>query len=371
MVQRVLRFAGVLCVALAGCRPETNVRAASAAADLDAPVRILVAGDSRGKPGFAEILDVARIKTLDCPLAALITPGDMDPIPTTLQQVVSVFGEPRSGTGETARGLVWYPVVGNHEAESPDAMAELRAYYGAHLGALTNPGPAGTRETTYSFDIGPVHVAVVNEYWDGNSAEGSDAAIRDAAVPALRDWLEQDLKLSRQPFKIVVGHEPAFPQVDQDFHEGRHADSSLNARAAERDAFWEVLERQGATMLLCGHTHRYSRFRPDGSNVWQVDGAQARNDASWKFDAFVVLTANRRMLRLQTYRHLHDRENWEVTDRLTLGSDGTVLPDDGGVCLPAMPASTGRPSRACTATSVGLGQRLVQLNAAPRAGRGL
>jgi hypothetical protein len=337
MVERVLRFAVVLCLALAGCHSRAKD---AVAAELDAPVRILVAGDSRGKPGFADILGVARSVTSELPVTALITPGDMDPIPTTLLQIASAFGEPLPGTGQAGRGLVWYPAVGNHEATSPGAMEALRAYYDSHLSGITDAGPPGTRETTYSFDVGAVHVAVVNEYWDGNAAEGSDAAVRDAVVPALREWLERDLAASRQPFKIVVGHEPAFPQVDQDFHEGRHADSSLNARAGERDAFWEVLEQQGATMLLCGHTHRYSRFRPEGSRVWQVDAAQARNDASWKFDAFVVLTATKRALRLETYRHLTAIDQWDVTDSLTLWSDGTVLSEGRPTSQPTVVRSS-------------------------------
>ena len=107
--------------------------------------------------------------------------------------------------------------------------------------------------------------------------------------------------------------------------EGDAARASFGAMGQERNAFWKVLEQQNATMLLCGHTHRYSRFRPEGSKVWQVDGAQARNNATWKFDAFVILTATDQTLRLETYRHLKEQSHWEVTDALTIRSDGTVL----------------------------------------------
>ena len=93
-------------------------------------------------------------------------------------------------------------------------MRDMRSFYQGHLSKITTPGPEGTRETTYSFDLGPLHIAVLNEYWNGNAANGSDAAIRDAVVPALRTWLEKDLRASNKPFKLVVGHEPAYPQVD-------------------------------------------------------------------------------------------------------------------------------------------------------------
>jgi hypothetical protein len=56
-----------------------------------------------------------------------------------------------------------------------------------------------------------------------------------------------------------------------------------------------------------------------------VDAAQARNDASWKFDAFLVLTVSRRTLRLETYRHLTAQDQWAQTDSLTLSTDGAVI----------------------------------------------
>ena len=289
-------------------------------------VRVVVAGDSRANPGFAEVLRAAREATKERPPVALITPGDMDPFTTTEQQIVAVFGEPTPGSAEAAKHLVWYPVVGNHEATTgPETMQDFRAFYEKKLAHITNAGPLGTRETTYSFDLGPLHVAVINEYWNGEAQPGSDIAIRDAVVPALRTWLAQDLKASTSPFKIVVGHEPAFPQSDQDFHEGRHAGSSLDARVDERDAFWKVLEEQRVALLVCGHTHRYSRYRPPGSLVWQIDAAQARSDVSWKYDAFVILTATAQTLNLETYRHLQDQAKWQLTDTMTLRPDRTVV----------------------------------------------
>lgn len=289
-------------------------------------VRILVAGDSRGKPGFADVLKVAKQMAADRPVTSLITPGDMDPFETTRKQLVEVFGDSAKNSTDAAGGLQWYPVVGNHEqASAPQTMQDFRAFYHEHLAKITNPGPDGTTESTYSFDAGSVHFSILNEYWNGKAEPGSDVAIRDAVVPELRAWLEKDLKASSKPFKIVVGHEPAYPQLDQDFHVGRHADSSLNARTDERDAFWKVLEPNGVTMLLCGHTHRYSRYRPEGSKVWQVDSAQARNDDSWKYDAFVILTATDQTLRMDAYRHLKEQDHWNKTDSLELRPDGTVV----------------------------------------------
>lgn len=87
-------------------------------------------------------------------------------------------------------------------------------------------------------------------------------------------------------------------------------------------AFWAVLEEQGVAAYICSHTHRYSRFRPPGSKVWQIDVAQARGDASWQNDAFVIVTAAAQSLEFQTYRNLKEKGKFEVTDGLSLKAAG-------------------------------------------------
>jgi hypothetical protein len=197
-------------------------------------------------------------------------------------------------------------------------MGYLRDFDPRHLRGKIHPGPAGTEKTTYSFDFANVHVALINVYWNGKTKPGSETRADGDVVPALRRWLEADLRKSRKPWKLVVAHEPAFPQDDRDWQGGRHETSSLNRHEANRDAFWKVLEETGATALICGHTHRYSRFRPEGSRVWQIDAAQIRGDASWKYDTFIVLTAGEKSFQVETYRNLKERGRFRVTDRFTI-----------------------------------------------------
>ena len=267
-----------------------------------------IAADSRGKPGFVNVMK--QLKAKGGPGLFLLTPGDMDPPKTIRDQLDEVFGP----------SLIWYPVVGNHELEAKETGPYLRKYFDDHLKGNVNPGPQGSEQTTYSFDVGQVHIAVINVYWNGEP--GSDNEKHGGTVvPALRDWLKRDLEASTKPWKLVTGHEPAFPQPDQDWHVGRHVGDSLDRNPENRDAFWKLLEQQGAAAYICGHTHRYSRYQPQGSKVWQLDVAQARGDQDWKYDAFVIVTADATSLRFDVYRDLKEQGQFEKTDTLRLAAD--------------------------------------------------
>ena len=270
------------------------------------PIKFSIAADSRGMVGFVNVMK--QLKAAGGPGRFIITPGDMDPAKTTRQQLDEVFGP----------SLPWYPVVGNHETDSKETMDYLRDFFGG-LKDKVALGPKGTEQTTYSFDVGEVHIAVINEYWNGRAGPGSDAKGSDV-VPALREWLAADLKASKKPWKLVMGHEPAYPQPDKDWNVVRHVGGSLDRHAESRDAFWKLLDEQGVAVFVCGHTHRYSRYQPQGSKVWQLDVAQARGNADWKYDAFAIVTADQRCLKFDVYRNLTEKGQFKITDTLTLSA---------------------------------------------------
>ena len=228
------------------------------------------------------------------PVAFVLTPGDMDPVPGVMWTITSTLGNDAE----------WVPVTGNHELPdqgvepSPGAnLAWLRAYpHGAD-----HPGPAGCLTTTFSFDRGPAHFAVLNEYCD---AAGD--AVTDGDVPDhLYAWLAADLAAhpptADRPYTFVVGHEPAYPQPDADNGRLRHEDDSLNAHEASRNRFWALLRQYGVAAYLCGHTHNTSAVEIGG--VWQVDGGHARGlgDTGVR-STFLVIRAGGSGVYLETYR---------------------------------------------------------------------
>ena len=250
-------------------------------------VKFSATADSRGAAGFSLALDAIN-SVAGGPGEFHITPGDIDPPATTRADLDAAFGA----------GFPWYPNVGNHETETPDDMVYLRQYYWDNLDGNVNPGPASTVETTYSFDAGPVHIAVINEYWDGSS----DVALYGDVIPELLAWLQADLAASDKPWKLVFGHEPAYPWPDEDHGTSRHVGDSLDAYPANRDAFWQMLEDEGAVAYVCGHTHRFSHIQPNGGSVWQIDCAQARGASI--LDTFVIFTADETQIKFDVYRSL-------------------------------------------------------------------
>jgi len=192
----------------------------------------------------------------------MVSPGDIDP-PDLVYSDIQTFIDPN---------YPWYPVVGNHEAETDSDMTWLRTFNmnGSLLPNIVSRGPANGVETNYSFDYGDAHFTVLNEYYDGTSDTATDGDI----PTALHDWLVADLTATSKPVKFVIGHEPAFPQPDEESGRLRHQDDSLNVHEANRDQFWQTLVNNAVTAYICGHTHNFSVHQDSG--VWQIDVGHAR-----------------------------------------------------------------------------------------------
>lgn len=150
----------------------------------------------------------------------MISPGDID------GPVARVY-ETITGTGTLGSDYQWYPVIGNHELPglgNPRSnginMAWLRNYIPT-LPNIVNWGPVGGTRTTYSFDYGNSHFAVLNEYYNGtNDDTGANSSGDCDVVDGLYNWLQSDLDDTRnnKPYIkhiFVTGHAPAYPQPDE------------------------------------------------------------------------------------------------------------------------------------------------------------
>ncbi len=240
------------------------------------------------------------------PGSFMVSPGDVDPPERTLKTIRNYIGE----------DYLWYPVTGNHEAETTADMNWLRSFNtgGNSLPKVVNTGPPGSIETTYSFDYGDTHFVVLNEYFDGSSDTGTDGDITDS----LYSWLVGDLNANTKPVIIVFGHEPAYPQPDEESGRIRHAEDSLNKYAANRDRFWSTLASFGVKAYVCGHTHGYSAVMIDGG--WQIDVGHARGTGDTgtasTFVMFYVMKNGD--VWFYTYRLNTVENTWELTDQSRL-----------------------------------------------------
>jgi hypothetical protein len=190
----------------------------------------------------------------------MISAGDIDPPAAIRATLDRFFGS----------NYVWYPVVGNHEAQTPDDMTWLRAWGGQPIPGLVRRGPAGSETTTYSFDHGPAHFVVLNQYYDGQSDIGS----RGDVVDPLYQWLQADLEANRKPVVFVVGHEPLVPTRDMDNGRLRHKGDSLDAYPANARRFLDLMRQHRVTAYLTAHSHNTSVTNLGG--VWQIDAGHAR-----------------------------------------------------------------------------------------------
>ncbi len=93
----------------------------------------------------------------------------------------------------------------------------------------------------WSFDYGPVHVAVVDQYVDYD--EGTTQY----------DWLVNDLATSSKDWKIIVLHEPGWTA------KGGHVNE-----ADVQDYIQPLCKLYGVQIVLGGHNHYYARAVVDG-----------------------------------------------------------------------------------------------------------
>jgi hypothetical protein len=273
-----------------------------------------------------------------------VSPGDVDPIPPLRSVIDTRFGS----------DFLWYPIVGNHEAETAEDMTWLRNEYHTGNGVRTplkqftnQDGPSSAEETIYTWDFGNAHFIALNQYWNGISDTGTNGDI----VPALYNWLAADLAANTQPVVFVFGHEPAFP-----FH--RHVGDSLDAYPANRDAFWSLLEDNGVQAYICGHTHVYSKYQPNPDKTWQLDVGNAGNDSSSAPDnqTFADVTVSETAVRFDVWQsttmggtEFEMIDSWSVPIELLMQLSpavidhsidrGTALPDENVDLTPSGPGT--------------------------------
>jgi len=210
--------------------------------------------------------------------AFMVSPGDLDVDPPSAvrDMISSVLGD----------DYPWYPVLGNHDPESPSSMKYLRAY-SENVPNVVNRGPAGCEATTYSFEWGNAHFVVLNQYYDGVKDWGLEGDV----VPQLLDWLKADLAANTKEHVFVLGHEPLIVMPDMDNGRIRHQGDSLDENPENMFQFLKVLKEYEVVAYICGHTHNTSYANING--VWQLDAGHARGleEASYADQMYAAISS--------------------------------------------------------------------------------
>ena len=113
-------------------------------------------------------------------------------------------------------------------------------------------------QLSYSFDVADAHFSVIN----------TDPVGNDGVAPS--QWLASDMDAAitrGAKHFFVFGHKPAFTYVYTSATK-KSETVGLDKIPTQRDAFWNTIERFGAT-YFCGHEHMFNLMQPRGA-AWQV-----------------------------------------------------------------------------------------------------
>jgi hypothetical protein len=172
------------------------------------------------------------------------------------------------------------PVVGNHEYVTPGATAYFR-YFGAAAG--------DPQRGYYSYDLGQWHVIALNSNCaevggcDRNSPQGQ--------------WLQADLAAHLRKCTLAYWHHPRFSS-------GYHGNDSST------EAFWQLLYKAGAEVILSGHDHHYERFA--------TQTPQGQPDEQRGIRQFVVGTGGKNHYELQAIQPNSQVQNADIYGVLKL-----------------------------------------------------
>ena len=134
--------------------------------------------------------------------------------------------------------VMLYTAPGNHETmvEGPGVFTKTMI--------TTDDNPDDYRETTYSFDWGPLHVVVLDTVDFGRISDLADKE---------REFMEEDFASSAgKPWRIMVTHYPPYTATSK--HQ-RH--SSL-----VEEWIVTLCRKYEVDLLFCGHVHSYQRSLP-------------------------------------------------------------------------------------------------------------
>jgi hypothetical protein len=141
------------------------------------------------------------------------------------------FSLSRANIRALTANLAYAGCMGNHETY-PSGSTLFTKYF---------PYPFAGSRYYYSYDYGPVHVTVLDQYtaFDTLSTQGL--------------WFKNDLAASNKTWKFVLLHEPGWSAA------GGHANNATVQTQIE-----PICERYGVAVVFGGHNHYYARAVVNG-----------------------------------------------------------------------------------------------------------
>ncbi len=151
---------------------------------------------------------------------------------------------------------------GNHENYtenySPyEAASNFYKYFPYNL--ATTPSESGD-DMYYSFDYGPVHIAVLDQYDDNPNY--------NTLGSAQKTWLENDLANTDKPWKFIVLHEPGWSaKTTSKSEHSNNTDVQNNVQP--------LCVQYGVQAVFGGHNHYYAHCLVNGVHHFTLGGGGA------------------------------------------------------------------------------------------------
>jgi acid phosphatase type 7 len=170
------------------------------------------------------------------------------------------------------------PSPGNHEYYAYTKKGDDEAgqngvgyfgYFNGHdqNGTPNAQGQAGDdtsqNQGWYSYNLGNWHIISLNIECE-SAPFNNDCSTTDGGLLSQEtQWLSSDLAGNHQPCTIAYWHQPTFTAADSSADvPDPSAPGADSVEGLASDAWWKLLYRAHATLILNGHEHYYARFRP-------------------------------------------------------------------------------------------------------------
>ncbi|MFH1393860.1 MAG: metallophosphoesterase family protein [Candidatus Micrarchaeota archaeon] len=171
------------------------------------------------------------------------------------------FSRKRPNIQEFLSVMPMMGAIGDHEnfdngeyvADVPDEGMLFRKYW-------PNPLFAEEGHFYYSFDYGPLHVTVIDQY-TANYSNGS----------AQYDWIVDDIRGTDRPWKVVMFHQPGYSAYGIP---GPNVYPHDDNEVVQQDLHPVFLEN-GVKVVVQGHNHYYARAEVDGIQYLTLGGGGA------------------------------------------------------------------------------------------------
>ena len=211
------------------------------------PVRALLFSDSQCGEDYSvwnDLYQAAWQRHSDADFAALV--GDLTDNGESTWHWDSFFAAMEGNPSPLARAP-HVPVLGNHEYYSLAWTDTLPLRY-LRTFALPENGSTAFRGHYYSFDLGAVHVIVLDTQFLECGARG--AALNEEQLT----WLKRDAAISSAPWKIVLMHKDILAYGEyQTVQETQHGISDVGR------IFMDTFDACGIDLVVTGHVHAYRR----------------------------------------------------------------------------------------------------------------